>query len=89
MKYFHKNLEESFSSFWRNSLKITEKKLEFCKKFENEKQKLLARTRSLIVNWYKKIQKIIMIISNSLSIIDKNELIDNYRSVSIFLRTLR
>ncbi len=60
MTYFHKYFEETFSEFWRNSLKIRRKKWEHGKKFKNEKQKLLTWTHSLIGNQWKKIQKIII-----------------------------
>ncbi len=60
MTYFHENFEETFSEFWRNSLKIRGKKWEHSEKLKNEKPKLLARTRSLIGIWWKKNQKIII-----------------------------
>ncbi len=61
MPYFHEKFQETFSEFWRNSLKIRRKKWGHCEKFKNEKQKLLARTRSIVGNRWRKIQKIIII----------------------------
>ncbi len=57
--YFHENFWETLANFEEIHQNYG-KKWDHCEKLKNEKQKLLARTCSLVGNWWKKNQKIII-----------------------------
>ncbi len=97
MSYFHENFEETFTKFWRNSLKVTKENEKVVRNLKTKNRKyLLVLIVQLVTdeknsknNYLKnRRNRLRLIISNSLSIIDRSELIDNYQSVSIFLTTL-